>query len=113
MTTPSHTTTIESSLSRTQQKRLKTGPIIIPIRNKCGDTIFISSFGNKYIDLVLKLYTGIAIMLNNNQYIKHSCGNGTLVKFNKVVFKKTSMLTSKICNGFHTSTVSDGNIKFH
>ena len=48
------------------------------IYNNCGDADVTSSFTSKHIDPVLKLYTGIPIMLNSNEHIEQGCGNGTL-----------------------------------
>ena len=82
------------------------------IYNNCGDCDVTSSFGNKHIDPVLKLYTGIPIMLNSNEHIEHGRGNGTLARFKKVVLKEDRMLKTKIWDGHHINTVSVDDVKF-
>ena len=66
------------------------------IYNNCGDADIVSSFTNKHVDPVLKLYTGIPIMLNSNDHIEQGRGNGTLAKFRKFLLKNDSTLASKI-----------------
>ena len=84
------------------------------IYNNCGDADIesVNRFSNKHVDPALKLFTGIPIMLNSNEYIEQGRGNGTLARFRKVVLKKNSTLTSKIWDGYHVNTVSMDNMKF-
>ena len=84
----------------------------ITIYNNCGDADITSSFTNKHVDPVLKLYTGIPIMLNSNEHIEQGRGNGILARFKKVVLKDNVMLTSKLWDKYHVNTVSVDDVKF-
>lgn len=75
------------------------------IYNNCRDADIESAnkYSNKHADPVLKLYTGIPIMLNSNDHIKEDRGSGTLARFRKVVLKNNLTLTSKIWDGYHVN----------
>ena len=110
---PTHTIIIESSISASKQMGKKhSSNHHATVYNTCGDCDVTSSFGNKHIDPVLKLYTGIPIMLNSNEHIEHDRGNGTLARFKKVVLKEDRMLKTKIWDGHHINTVSVDDVKF-
>ena len=84
------------------------------IYNNCGDADIesVNRFSNKHVDPALKLFTGIPIMLNSNEYIEQGRGNGTLARFRKVVLKKDSTLTYKRWDRYHVNTVSVDDVKF-
>ena len=112
---PTHTIIIESLISKTSHMGKKHSVNHhTTIYNNCGDADIQSANKrtNKHVDPALKLFTGIPIMLNSNEYIEQGRGNGTLARFKKVVLKNDSTLTSKLWDGYHVNTVSVDDVKF-
>ena len=111
---PCHTIIIESAISKKKKGGRFSKNYHTSIFNNCGDADIATSsrFVNKQIDLVLKLYTNIPLMLTSNEYIEQGCGNGTQARFKNIVLKENATLKSKVWDGFHTNTVSVDNIRY-
>ena len=111
---PKHTIIIESTISKQSNMKNRQGKSFhSSIYNNCGDADVTSSYNNKHVDPVLKVYKNCPMMLNSNKNMeKNGGGNGTPVKFKRIVLKKHATLNSKNWDSIPINSISEDNTEY-